>query len=512
MKRKCAFGGTLILLILLNMCGCSPMGMTKTDAQKEADMSKAVYVALEGDRAVITAIGDAPVNTEIEDTPSYGLKFSDGVLHVGNGGDYVLSGNLLGQVRVETTRRDIVHLILDGVSITCENSSAIYGVQSDRIDITLAADSENLVTDAAEYVCGKEDGDEPDATIFSRDDLTFNGTGSLVVKGNFTDGIHSKDNLVIADGSYEVTAVKDALQGKDSVTIKGGNFVLTSGGDAIKASNDTEEDKGYVIIDGGTFLVRSGDDGIHGESRLLINDCKLDIAECYEGLEAKVVEINGGEITVTSSDDGINAAYTTSEEADAGEDPMFSDAECKVGITGGKLIISADGDGIDSNGYLYVSGGEVYVQGAPVGADAAIDCGIEAIVTGGTVLAVGQREMSTGFSDKSTQCFIFYNTQEQALAGEMLQLKDKEGNVLFSYTPSCAYNSVLLSHPAMEADADYTIICGEREKEITLEGNAYSEGGFGGRPDFDKEPGKGAPGGFMPPPKDRELGQMPPKR
>lgn len=452
----------------------------------EVDYAKAVYVTLGGDKATVTAIGNAHEEKEISNEAFYGLRLSGGTLLIESAGDYVLTGEFYGQVQINATVADKVHLVLDGVSITCENSSAIYGKQSDRIYITLAEGSTNMVSDGASYIYETEEEDEPNAVIFSKDDLTFDGAGTLVVCGNFADGIRSKDDLAIVDGAYEVTAIKDAIQGKDSVCITGGNFILKSGGDAIKASNDTDENKGYVVIDGGTFSLQADDDGVHGESGLLIQDCKMDILSCYEGLEAKTIEMNGGEIEIVASDDGINAAYSTSEE------------NCNIGITGGKLTITAGGDGIDSNGNLYMVGGEVYVNGAARGADSALDCSVEAVVSGGTMVALGTSEMAMGFSENSSQCFIFYNMEKQAAKGDVLQLLDKNGNVLLTYSSVNAYNSVLISSPALVADGTYTIICGEQEAEIALSGTFYSQGGFRGHGNFGGGPGDfgGRPGDF----------------
>ncbi|MBQ7359150.1 MAG: carbohydrate-binding domain-containing protein [Lachnospiraceae bacterium] len=498
---------------------------------KEADYDKAVYVELDGTKALISSIGNVAANIEVGETATNGLSLANGVLCIGSAGDYVLSGEFEGQVQVNADKEDKVHLILNGVSIHCADSGAIYGAQSDRIYITLAEGTVNEVSDGTVYVYEEEGQDEPNAAIFSKDDLTFDGTGSLVVKGNYGDGIRSKDDLAIVGGNYEVEAVKDGLQGKDSVCITSGNFILKVGSDAIKSSNDTEEEKGYVVIDGGTFSIQAEDDGVHGESGLLINDCKMDILNCYEGLEAKVIEINGGEISIVASDDGLNAAYGSTDEtsgevasdaentdttdttedagwgrgqkggfggfsgdAGGGKGSMIPDANCKIAVNGGAITVSAGGDGIDSNGSFYVTGGEVYVNSSPRGADGALDCGTEAIVTGGVVVALGASGMATGFSQESSQCFILYNMNTQAVAGEKLSLVDKEGQELLSYTPTDAYNSVLVSCPDMVADGTYTLKCGEQEMEITLSGNFYSDGGngFGGFGDF----GGGKFGGF----------------
>ena len=507
MKKRWFSGVACFLTIVLGFCGCAAQGdetkmsvnqgmstdnygsvlkgeITEAVANiktKEVDYNKAVYVNLEGLKATITSIGNVGTNTEIGQTATNGLSLKDGVLSIETAGDYVLQGQFEGQVLVNADKEDKVHLVLNGVSISCQNSSAIYGQQSDRIYITLAEGTVNTVSDGSVYLYQEEGQEEPNAAIFSKDDLTFDGTGSLVVKGNYKDGIRSKDDLAVVDGNYEIEAVGDGLQGKDSVCITNGNFIIKATQDAIKSSNDTEEEKGYVVINGGTFSIQAGDDGVHGESGLLINDCKMDILSSYEGLEAMVVEINGGDISLVAKDDGLNAAGgSDATDAFFGRGMMEGNADCKIAINGGSLKITADGDGIDSNGGLYVTGGMTYVNGSTNNGNGALDYGTEATVSGGIFLAVGASGMALGFSESSTQCHIFYNLQSQAAAGELLNLLDEEGKEILSFTPERKYNSVVISCPEMVADGTYTLNCGGIETEITLNGNAYSVGEFGG--------------------------------
>ena len=56
------------------------------------------------------------------------------------------------------------------------------------------------------------------------------------------------------------------------------------------------------------MTLSSNDDGIHADNTLVISDGTIDIAKCYEGLEAAAISIDGGAISITASDDGINAA------------------------------------------------------------------------------------------------------------------------------------------------------------------------------------------------------------
>ena len=97
--------------------------------------------------------------------------------------------------------------------------------------------------------------DEPNAALFSKEDLTINGTGSLTVTGRYNNGIASKDDLVIVDGSITVNAAHDGIRGKDSISVRGGTITVTAGGDGLKANNDTDADKGWIALDGGVFTI-----------------------------------------------------------------------------------------------------------------------------------------------------------------------------------------------------------------------------------------------------------------
>lgn len=186
-------------------------------------------------------------------------------------GTYVLSGTISdGQIVVDSDDKDSVRLVLNGAEITCSNSSAIWVKAGDTI-ITLADGTENTLTDGAEYTTDSED-DEPKAAVYAKDDLTFNGSGSLTVNVNYKNGIQCKDALKFVSGTYTITAANNGLVGKDSVSIKDGTYTITSGGDGIKSTNTDETDKGYVIIDGGTFTITAEGDGIQAETLLRVND------------------------------------------------------------------------------------------------------------------------------------------------------------------------------------------------------------------------------------------------
>lgn len=226
----------------------------------------------EQDEAVMIQCSGAEVSID-----GKGAKEKDGIITISSAGTYVLSGELeQGQVQIDAGKEDEVHLVLNGFTAASGNGAVINGIQSKKIILTLADGTENTISDSQEY--GFENGeDEPDAAIFSKDDITINGGGSLTVNGNYQDGIRSKDDLKIISGVITVTAAADGLKGKDSVVIRDGDITVNAALDGIKSNNDTETDKGYVVIEGGSIKITSGDDGIQAETILQITDATVEI-------------------------------------------------------------------------------------------------------------------------------------------------------------------------------------------------------------------------------------------
>lgn len=498
----------LCLLLSLILSGCSQNGSAKGTSNNDTLVGSDPSISLPTDGAAYSVtLTDEDKQTEVEGNvvtitlngsqasiDGKGAAVEDGILRITEEGTYILSGSFSGQVCIDAGKKDIIHLILNGVSLKCDHGAAIYGVQSKKIILTLASGTENTVSDASVYTYESADEDEPNAAIFSHDDLTFNGTGTLILSGNYEDGIRTKDSLCILSGTYQITTKKDAIQGKDSVYITGGTFLIDSGNDAIKASNDKETDKGFVIIDGGDYTITCKDDAFHAETAMIINDGRILINDCYEGIEGLTVTITGGSIRLNARDDGINAAGGSD-----GTDNFFhggrmgGNPDANIYITGGTILIFADGDGIDSNGSFYMTGGEVYVEGPQSSGDGALDYEYEAVITGGSILAIGASGMAENFTDSSTQCSLLVNLSAWQSENTTITLSDN-GKEIFSYTPQRGYNSVVLSLPELTVGSTYTLICGDTETQITFSSIIYSEGGFGGFPGG----GGGFPGGGFP--------------
>ncbi len=254
-----------------------------------------------------------------------GVSVDGSVVTITEEGTYILSGSISdGQVIVEAPEDVKVQLVLDGVTMSCSTSACILVESADKVFITLAEGSENTLSDTGEEYVTYNDHNVT-GVIYSRVDTTFNGSGSLTINANTEHGISCKEDLKFTDGTYTITSTGKGIRADESIRIKNGIFTITAEDDAIHTSKEDEIGKGYVYICGGTFTLSSGDDGIHAATALLITDGTIKVTKSYEGLEGDTIDILGGDIDVTASDDGLNAALPSSSSTMDFEDMDLDD-------------------------------------------------------------------------------------------------------------------------------------------------------------------------------------------
>lgn len=199
------------------------------------------------------------------------VAIDNGVVTISEEGTYVISGSLSnGQIIVDAEKTDKIQLVLNGASINCDTSAAIYVKQADKVFVTLEKDTENTLSNKNEFVAIDEN--NIDSVIYSKDDLTLNGLGTLTVNAAYGHGIVSKDDLVLTSGNYNITAASHGLQGKDSVRIAEGNFTINSGKDGIHSENTDDTSLGFIYINGGTFDITATNDGLDGASLIQIDN------------------------------------------------------------------------------------------------------------------------------------------------------------------------------------------------------------------------------------------------
>jgi hypothetical protein len=301
-----------------------------------SDMS---YIILDGDSITLDETG-ATVQGNVITITSAGL--------------YSVSGTLNdGQIRVDNDDSAMVKLVLNAADITCLTSAPIYVVNADKTVLTLAEGTENYITDGNSYILEDAASDDPNAAIFSKDDLTINGTGSLTVQANYNNGIASKDDLKITGGSITVNAVNDGIKGRDCIGIRDGTITVSAGGDGMQSNNDEDPEKGFVFIEGGTFNIVAGADGIQAETGILITGGDFTIvtgggstagtADTAKGIKAGVnVTIEDGTINIDSADDSVHSNGS-------------------ITINGGLLTLASADDAIHADSTIEINGGDINI-------------------------------------------------------------------------------------------------------------------------------------------------------
>ena len=253
---------TAAVLLALAICSCGQEGRkeyfvseSETAASDEQEINEA---------EILLDVVDAEISGE-------GASLADDVLLISRGGVYRLSGSFNGTVVVDITKA-AAELVLCGVDIYSK-SAAIYVKSADKVTITLENGTENVLSDGRTYAI--EDDAEPSACLYSADDLTIKGSGSLKVNAYCRNGIQTKNDLRIKDGNITVTSPKNALKGKDSVQISGGRITVINASDAIKSDNEKEDGRGVVIISGGELFLNCQDDAVQAFRSVSISGCTI---------------------------------------------------------------------------------------------------------------------------------------------------------------------------------------------------------------------------------------------
>ena len=290
---------------------------------------------------------DIMLNNSTASCSDSSVTVTDGSVTITKAGTYKLSGTFTGQIIVNAGDSDKVQLVLDNASITKDGSAALYVINADKVFVTTVNGTENTLASTGEFA-SSDDETNIDGAVFSKSDITFNGSGTLNVNCESKHGIVTKDDLKITGGTYNITSASQGLSGKDSVRIAGGNITVTSGTDGIHSENADDTEKGYVYISGGTVNITSGKDCIDASGTFTLNagggsseKTTGDDSESYKGVKADgVLTISGGTFTIDTLDDAIHS-------------------NTDVTVTGGTFDISTGDDGIHADNNTVVSGGKM---------------------------------------------------------------------------------------------------------------------------------------------------------
>lgn len=531
----------------------------KSGDDVEADESAAVDITLDGDSAAVDGDGAGADGSTVTITTggSYRLsgELTDGQIVV-DAPDasvtLILDGvgitSSSGAAVAATEAKELVVVLADGSENTLADTDS-YAEDADVTAALFSAGDLTIAGDGSLTVHGNgNDG------IASKDGLVID-SGTVEVEAA-DDGIRGRDYAVVHGGTVTVTAGGDAVKSDNDedadagyVVVSGGTVKVTAAGDGVDAATDlvmtggrltsvakasddssahglksgviTVLESGTVTVDasadalhsdsavhlnGAKVTAAAGDDGIHAEGDLVIGAGTLEITMSNEGLEGKDILVSGGSTTVRSSDDGVNASGSETSSSDdrggfGGGGGGEGAGDYSAQVTGGTLVIDADGDGFDSNGTAEVTGGTVVVNGPEMNGNGALDVNGSFTVSGGVLLAAGSAGMVVAPDEGSEQGWLSATLDASVAAGSTLHVVDADGEVVATYVTSKAVQNVVFSSSAIKSGEEYTIreggsasgkstgglagsgeLGGSAGTIATVTAGDAPEGGFGGGP------------------------------
>ena len=332
---------------------------TEKDYDTSYDESTASKIELSGSSAKVS--GD-------------GVTVSGSTVTISKAGTYVISGQSDGvQIKIVADKSDDVKLVLKGVTMT-NTDAAISATSAGHVYLTLAEGTTNSLSDSS-----SNSDEKANASLFSKVDLTINGSGILNVDGKKSNAIKANDTLHITGGTFNVTSVGDAFNVNDELNVTGATMTIDAKEDGVKVDNDDDMTVGNMYLANNTITVTAGEDSIHASGNLVIDSGTYTVKNATEGIEGKSITINGGDINVYSTDDGVNAANKNAQQSDI----YFT-------MTGGNLTVEVgqgDTDPIDSNGNIMVTGGTIKLIG-----QSGFDFDGTATYTGGDIYINGEKQ------------------------------------------------------------------------------------------------------------------------
>ena len=496
--------------------------VTSFQAQTSYDESRATQITLADQTATVTG---------------QGASFSDQTLTITQAGTYVLTGSGKNiKLVVEAADTDQVHLVFQ--NLTLEGEGTLLRInKAQEVVISLAEGSQNALTESQ-----ASDDEEVKATIHSQVPLTLNGTGNLTLTALTKNALEAEDDLKVLGGTYTVKAANHGFKAEGALAIEAATLTIEAGKDGLHAEHDETTERANISLNPTQLSIAATEDGVDAGNELTIEGGTITVSQSEEGLEARVIRQLGGDVTIKSSDDGVNAsagssnktsdtsatskttdASATSNTADisssasqatrdsatastsasqatadpaaasqadqankdknqtppappAGQAPPQggqppqngqgpggmppggqeeSDPSLQIILEGGTLTIDAEGDGIDSNGTVTISGGSLVVNGSVQGGNGPLDAAGDITITGGRVWALGTSDMLQGFAQGSTQASITANIA--GTAGQTLIILDANGKEVARQTASKDFQAVIMSSADLVDGQTYTI-------------------------------------------------------
>lgn len=395
---------------------------------------------------------------------SKGLSIADSTINL-TAGNHALSARFIeaanAKINVLSAGKDALNaecddetqeFTLDEGYVSLKNSKIIASVSGDGIQadtfVYITGGSVDIKTSATFVSYGAESMATYD---LSEDDFRYTKSGDTYKKIDDVASKGARYAMIQSAKGIKCGEIKYEIDGTEYTVTENSNYFIVIDGARVKIDSSDDAihtNSGNVLIKGGTLDLTTLDDGIRADELVKIDGGEITVNGSYEGIEGAYVEIGGGTIYITASDDGINAA---SDDESVNE---------HIIISGGTITVDALGDGLDSNGTIYVSGGTLIVYGPTTGADTGLDADGGILIDGGNVFVASSKEMLEIPASNSKSNVLVYGVNT-VQAGSEIILTNADGGEMVRITLKKQAQAIILSTPELATNGTYSLYADE---------------------------------------------------
>lgn len=427
--------------------------------------------ALRSDDAIHIKEGELTISSIALDAihAKDGFEMSGGVLLATTSGNVVLTPNGTGnKPSYSNAVKTAGNMLITGGEITLQttgianqalSADSSINIQGGNLQITCSGNGATYTNSSGQI-------DAYHSTCI-RSNLNFSLQGGKITLNNSGTGGKGID----VDGEIHIS--NDIEMPELQITTSGASITLQGGSSGNYDESKAIKANGAVTIQNGVILIHSADDAIKSDESILINGGNITISQSYESLESKIVRITGGTIYCTASNDALNTSMGVDGEANDGS---------LLDIQGGYIVINvSNGDGMDSNGNITMSGGSVIIHGPASGFEVGVDVNGIFTMSGGLLVASGPNSnMLEGPASSSSQRSVILKTNQSIPANTIFRIQKTDGTEVLTFAPTKNYNSIILSSALLQSGQTYQVYTGgsysNGHQNGLYQGGTYSGG------------------------------------
>lgn len=395
---------------------------------------------------------------------SKGLSIADSTINL-TAGNHALSARF---IETENAKINVLSAGKDALNAECDDETQEFtldegyvSLKSSKVFASVSGDG--IQADTFVYITGGNVDIKTSATFvrygaestatydLAEDDFRYIKSGDTYKKIDDVASKGARYAMIQSAKGIKCGEIKYEIDGTEYAVTKNTNYFIVIDGARVKINSSDDAihtNSGNVLIKGGTLDLTTLDDGIHADELVKIDGGEITVNGSYEGIEGAYVEIGGGTIYITASDDGINAA---SDDESVNE---------HIIISGGTITVDASGDGLDSNGTIYVTGGTLIVYGPTTGADTGLDADGGILIDGGNVFVASSKEMLEIPASNSKSNVLVYGVNTVPVGSEII-LTNADGGEMVRITLKKQAQAIILSTPELATNGTYSLYADE---------------------------------------------------